>query len=192
MVHFIRSLEAHLEENGCWLDAASFALNGNVREIGSNEPISQKRLGELLFGCFDARTRHMEAIEGATAALHDLNSHAEVVMLTNLPDSYLEDRTANLRGHGMPYPVIANNGSKGPAVEALIDGSPHGAVFIDDSPNNIVSVAETCPDVHLIHFIPDTRFARHVEPIDAVALRTGDWAEARPFIRTLIGAPDDP
>ena len=29
------------------------------------------------------------------------------------------------------------------------------------------------PEVHLIHFLHDDRFARHIEPLDYVSLRTG-------------------
>lgn len=188
VVHFIRSLEAHLEEQGCWLDTSSFALNGNIRLKSTNEPVPTRRVGELLFGCFDAHTHVMEAIEGAADALDDLGTMTEIVMLTNLPENYLEQRRQNLSGHDIHYPVIANSGPKGPAVEALIDGSPHGAFFIDDSPNNILSVGEWCPETHLIHFIQDKRFARHVTSIDQVALRTDNWVETHRFIADTVGA----
>ena len=187
VVHFIQSLEAHLEDNGCRLDPASFALNGNVRHKHNDEPVSGTKLGELLFGCFEARTRVMDAIDGAVDALVELGRHSEIVMLTNLPEAYLEDRVENLRGHGLTYPVIANSGHKGPAVKALTDGSDHAAVFIDDSPNNIKSVGEWCPETHLIHFLPDQRFSRHVPPMDGVALRTDNWTETRDFIAALVG-----
>lgn len=107
-------------------------------------------------------------------------------MLTNLPHDYLDQRIENLRGHGIPYPVVANDGAKGPAVEALLDGLTHDAIFIDDSATNITSVADWCPETHLIHFIPDHRFARHVPPVDRVALRTDNWPEAKSFIETLV------
>lgn len=186
VVHFIRSLERHLEDNGCWLDTASYALNGNVRRRDTNEPVPTGQFGDLLFGCFEARTRDMEPIDGAVLALQRLSAHSEIVMLTNLPEDYLADRVANLHGHGMRYPVIANSGPKGPAVMALIDGLDHHAVFIDDSPSNIRSVSEHCPGVHLVHFIPDARFARHVEPMESVALRSDNWAETHAFIDDLV------
>jgi len=195
VVHFIQSLEAHLEANGCWLEPSSFALNGNVRHKHNDEPVSGTKLGELLFGCFDARTRVMDAIDGAVDALLELGRHTEIVMLTNLPEDYLDDMVENLRGHGLTYPVVANSGHKGPAVKVLTDDLAHAAVFIDDSPNNIKSVGEWCPETHLIHFLPDQRFARHVPPMDGVALRTDNWTDARDYISTLVGssgAPEGP
>ncbi len=188
VVHFIQSLEAHLHENDCWLDTSSFALNGNVRKKVSNEPVETGHLWELLADCFEARTRIMDPIVGASESLSALSAHTEIVMLTNLPERYKEDRVANLLDHGMPYPVVSNSGEKGPAVRALLKGMPHTTFFIDDSPNNIRSVGESCPDVHLVHFIPDARFARHVEPLDGVALRTDTWTDTHSFIHELLRA----
>lgn len=186
VVHFVRCLEEYLDENGCWLDKTSFALNGNIRLKSTNEPVPTHRVGELLYGCFDAKTHIMEMIDGAADSLHQLQTMAEIVMLTNLPERYLEQRVANLEGHGMFYPVIANSGHKGPAVEALIDGLAHDVIFIDDSPNNIESVHEWCPQTHLIHFIQDQRFGRHVTSIDQVALRTDNWIDTHRFIDDLV------
>lgn len=186
VVHFIKSLEAHLDEHDCWLDTSSFALNGNIRLKKTNEPVPGQTVGDLLFGCFSARTHMMDMIEGAAQALQDLSATTEIVMLTNLPEDYLEQRVENLQGHGIPYPVVANRGSKGPTVATLIDGSPHDTIFIDDSPNNITSVADHCPEAHLIHFLPDPRFGRHVPPLDRVSLRTDNWHETRSFISDLV------
>lgn len=186
VVHFIKSLEAHLDEQGCWLDTSSFALNGNIRLKSSNQPVSTKRVGELLYGCFDDHTHQMDMINGAATALTELDAVAEVVMLTNLPEHYLEQRTLNLRGHGIHYPVVANTGQKGPAVEALIEELSHDVFFIDDSPSNIKSVYDWCPDTHLIHFIPDERFGRHITSIESVALRTDNWADTHRFIHEKI------
>lgn len=189
VVHFVQSLETHLEENGCWLDKSSFALNGNIRQKSDNKAVPTHLVGELLYGCFDARTHIMDMIDGAAEALRTLESVAEIIMLTNLPERYLEQRVENLNGHGIFYPVIANSGHKGPAVQALIDGSEHPVIFIDDSPNNITSVLEWCPETHLVHFIQDQHFARHVTSIDEVALRTDNWVETHRFIDGLMPSP---
>jgi hypothetical protein len=186
VVHFVRSLEEHLDENGCWLDKSSFALNGNIRLKSNNEAVPTHRVGELLYGCFDAKTHVMDVIEGAADSLARLRQHAEIIMLTNLPERYLEQRVENLRGHGIPYPVVANSGHKGPAVQTLINGSDHTTVFIDDSPNNIDSVQDWCPEAHLVHFIQDQRFARHVTSISEVALRTDNWTDTHGFIDALV------
>ena len=48
-------------------------------------------------------------------------------------------------------------------------------VFVDDSPGFIASARQHAPAVHLIHFLHDDRFARHIEPFDYVSLRTASW-----------------
>lgn len=186
VVHFVKSLEDHLDEHDCWLDKSSFALNGNIRLKSTNEAVPTHRVGELLFGCFDAKTHVMDMIDGAADALRRLEDHTEIIMLTNLPERYLDQRVENLRGHGLHYPVVANSGHKGPAVEALINGSDHATFFIDDSPNNITSVQEWCPRAHLVHFIQDQHFARHVTPIEDVALRTDNWTDTHRYIDDLV------
>ena len=94
-----------------------------------------------------------------------------------------------LADHGLPFPVVTNSGPKGPAISDLLRrAGRRDAVFIDDSPNFISSAYEHAPEVHLIHFLPDQRFARHIAPLDYVSLRTGRWDEARPHVMALIGA----
>lgn len=186
VVHFLRALEDYLDCHGCWLDCASFALNGNVRLRDTGLPVDRDRLVELLHGCFAERTRTMEAIDGAARALEAFSRDADIVMLTNLPEDYIEDRKVNLASHGMPYQVVANTGPKGHAVAHLIKDRQAPVIFLDDTPTNVVSVAEHCPDVHIVHFMQDERFARHVPPIDGIALRTGSWRDAEPAIADLL------
>ncbi len=107
-------------------------------------------------------------------------------MLTNLPHAAAEDRRSNLKGHGLSFPVVTNSGPKGPAVKALAGLAQGPAVFIDDSPGFLASAREHAPDVHLIHFLHDDRFARHIEPLDYVSLRTHSWAEVKPHASLLI------
>ena len=90
--------------------------------------------------------------------------------------------------HGLPFPVVTNSGPKGPAISDLLRRAGRkDAVFIDDSPHFISSAYEHAPEVHLVHFLHDDRFARHIEPLDFVSLRTGSWSEAKPHIMGLIG-----
>jgi hypothetical protein len=189
VVHFLRGLEAHLAENGCWLDPASFALNGNIRWLADNEPVTTIDLAKLLFGCFAARTRGLEAIEGAAQSLAELSAVAEIVMLTNLPREFLDDRRHNLARHGMNYPIVANSGPKGPAVARLAERAGRPVVFIDDNSGYLHSAYEALPSAALILFLQDQRFARHAPTPDWLSLRAADWPTAAAHIRKLIETP---
>ena len=186
VVHFLKGLEAYLDERGLWLDPASFALNGNIRYKAGNAPLPGSELGRLLMDFFAARTRHLAAIDGAVDALATLAEHADIVMLTNLPDDFRADRIANLAGHGIAFPVVTNEGPKGPAVSAIAAGRRAPVVFIDDNHGYLTSAREHEPDVHLVHFLQDPRFGRHVEHFDYMSLRTDNWKEAEAHVMGLI------
>jgi hypothetical protein len=189
IVHFTRDFESYIAQEGLWLDAASFALNGNIKCRNTNRPAEDAQVAELISRFFDERTRHMEPIDGAVDALLHIGEAADVVLLTNLPHTAGDHRRQNMADHGLPFPLVTNSGPKGPAIgDILRRAGRRDAVFIDDSPHFISSAYEHAPDVHLVHFLHDERFARHIAPLDYVSLRTGSWSEARPHILGLIGA----
>ena len=186
VVHFLRAFEEFLGENGLWLDPASFALNGNVRRCEGNDPVPVAELGELITRFFRERALRLEPIEGAHAALSSLARRSEVVLLSNIPAAFRSDRLANLAAHGFDYPLVVNEGPKGPAVRTMIERHQSTVVFIDDVPGYVLSVAEHCPTVNLVHFLQDPRFARHVGPLDCASFRTDNWAAAHDHILGLL------
>lgn len=187
IVHFTRDFEDYIGLHGLWLDTSSFALNGNIRHRESNAPAPEAQVAELIGSFFDTRTRNMQEIDGAVASLLEIGKVADVVLLTNLPHTAGDHRRENLRNHGLPYPVVTNSGPKGPAIRNLVDRGGRPVVFIDDSPSYLASAHDYAPEVHLIHFLHDDRFARHIEPLGYVSLRTASWDEARPHVMKLIG-----
>lgn len=187
VMHFLRALEDFLGENDLWLDPASFALNGNVRRRDGNLPVPAAELGELIVRFFTERARSLEPIEGAHEALASLSRRAQVVLLSNIPAAFRDDRLANLAAHGFDYPLMVNQGPKGPAVKTMIERHAALVVFIDDVPGYVTSVAEHCPRVNLVHFLQDQRFARHVGPLDCGSFRTDNWREAHDHIQGLLG-----
>ncbi len=187
IVHFTRDFEHFIAAENLWLDTASFALHGNIKCRDTGHPAEDHRVTKLIDRFFDERTRHMEPIDGAIESLLHIGETADVVLLTNLPHTSGSDRRENLSGHGLPFPVVTNSGPKGPAIRDLLRRAMRrDAVFIDDSPHFISSAYVHAPDVHLIHFLHDHRFARHIETPDYVSLRTGLWEEAKPHIMALI------
>jgi hypothetical protein len=187
VVHFTRAFEDYLSLEGLWIEPRSFSINGNVRRRDSGEEIAQADIGRLIERFFSERTRHLEAIEGAVEWLREISTFAEVVMLSNLPHEAGDARRENLRDHGIEFPLITNAGPKGPAVSAIARESRQAVVFIDDSPSFITSAHEHLPAAHLVHFLHDERFARHLAPLPFVSLTTGTWREAGPHILRLIG-----
>jgi hypothetical protein len=186
IVHFTSDLEDYLSTRQLWLDPASLALNGNIRSTIDNNPIATETIGNLIDDYFSARTRHMQTIPGAVEALQTIQNHASIVLLTNLPHFAGDDRRANLSGHGLDFPVITNSGPKGPAIDHLAKQTSKPVVFVDDSPGFIQSAYDYAPQIHLIHFMQDARFAVHCPHLDFVSLRTDSWSNAKPHILELL------
>jgi hypothetical protein len=186
VLHFIAGFERYLHRNDLWLDPASFALNGNIKYKKTDNPVGNEDLSQHFADFFDQEAHRLDAIEGAANALSNLANDANVLMLTNLHEQYRSARISNLTDHGMPYPVIANQGPKGPAVKTIAEGHKQPIVFVDDIPNYLRSVADYCPDVHLVHFMQDERFGRHIPPLDYGTLRADNWADTHAHIGELL------
>ncbi|MBZ0217096.1 MAG: hypothetical protein K8F25_11120, partial [Fimbriimonadaceae bacterium] len=119
LLHFVNGLEKYLARNGYWLDTRSFALNGNIRSNDDDEPADNLRVHDLISGFFAEDSARLEAIDGARDALASFSGVADIVLLTNLPDKYRDDRVANLQNHGFDHPVVTNDGPKGPAAHRI-------------------------------------------------------------------------
>ncbi|MCP5080802.1 MAG: hypothetical protein GY948_03810 [Alphaproteobacteria bacterium] len=186
IVHFLRGLEGFLAENGLWLDPASFALNGNIKYEDSHKPLPGSEVGGILEQFFSEKTGHLELIDGADEALDAISNHAQVIMLTNMPDAYRLDRIKNLGGHGIHFPVVSNSGPKGPTVKHLAETVATPIVFIDDTPSNVNSVAEHAPDVHILHFMQDHRFRRHLPDLNGIIASVDNWEDGQRYIHQAI------
>ncbi len=186
VVHFLRGLEGFLEENGLWLDPASFALNGNIKYAGGHAPLPGSEVGGMLERFFSEKTGHLELIDGADEALDALAEDAQVIMLTNMPDAYRLDRISNLSGHGIHFPVVSNSGPKGPTVKHLSNQMSAEIVFIDDTPSNVNSVATHAPEVHILHFMQDHRFRQHLPDLNGIIASVDNWEEGHDHIRQAI------
>jgi hypothetical protein len=186
VVHFLRGFDSLLADKGFVLEANSFTLNGNVVHAQTREQMPQHEVAALVDDYFIEKTAVMEAIDGAVATLQGFSTHASVVMLTNLPHHARDNRIANLQSHGLHFPVITNSGPKGPAILELASRTSEKTVFIDDSPTFIQSSYDSAPDVHLVHFLHDQRFAVLHKPFPFVGLTTSHWDDIRQHVTQLI------
>lgn len=179
-------LDEFLHENDLYFDMASFALVGNIKRKADDMAITGEEISVLMGQFFLEKAEIMPAVDGAPEALAALSERAQIVVVTNLPIPQREARIKNLKNLGMDYPVVANMGLKGTVVHYLADQVDAPAIFLDDLPPNITSVAQEAPDVHRIHFIADERLAKLLGPADDCHHRTDDWAEARSYMENHL------
>lgn len=186
LLRFLEGLERFLARNDFYLDLTSFRIHGNVRHRTTNETAADDTVTQLVKDFFASDTRHLEPVAGAAAALRELSNHAQIIVLSNLPESSREARIENLTEHGMPYPVIAGKGPKGAIVKDIVAGFRGRVVFVDDLPPHISSVAAETPHVHRLHFIADTRLAKLLGPAPDAHRRIDDWPTAAEWIASVI------
>lgn len=193
LLHMVR----HFRE---WLGEAhgiGFELNGNPWSTmmqRDGQPLSDADKWRYLDLFFDSEMHRQTAIEGAVAAIAELQREADVVVLTNLGDRYREPRLAQLREHGITVPVFTNQGPKGPALQRIVEQhAPSRAVFVDDLAHHLASAADLQPEVSRLHLCGESAVAPHIPCAFAAGhahARIDTWAEALPWLlETLHGEP---
>jgi hypothetical protein len=186
LVQFLVGLERFLLRRNRKIVLKTFAIHGNVLDTISGETVTHDEVTQLLKDFFEYDTERLDPVPGAAEALNELRKSAQIVILTNLPETSRDARRAHLASHGMDYPVIAGKGPKGPIVRELIKGVTAPIVFIDDLPPHLTSVAEEAPHVHRLHFVADRRLARLLEPARDAHRRIDDWPSAKTWIESVI------
>ncbi len=192
LLHMVRHFGEWLGE----VHGVRFELAGNpfatmVHRDG--QPLPDEEKWRFLDLFFDTEMHRQTAIEGAVAAIAELQREADVVVLTNLGDRYQAPRTAQLRGHGITVPVYTNQGPKGPALQRIVaHHAPSRAVFVDDLAHHLASAAELLPEVSRLHLCGEAAVAPHIP----CALATGHaharidtWAEALPWLLETLHGP---
>ena len=182
LVEFMSPFESYLDTRGCYFDWSSFRLVGNVRRHADDEAIEGEEVRDLLDGFYVEKTEELDPLPGAESALNAMSDRAQIVVLSNIPAFAREARSLCLRRHGMDYPVIANAGGKGPAVQRLSSQIDAPVVFIDDIPRNHTSVAQTVEHVTRIYFASDPRLAELFGPAEDSHHRAEDWIQAHAII----------
>lgn len=193
LLHMVRHFRA-------WLDreqGVEFTMKGqnfarSMRRRGSDQPLSEAEMWDLLGAFFDTEMHTQTPIEGAVEAIAELQREADVVILTNLVDERNEARCKQLLSVGINAPVYTNQGPKGGALSRIIaERTPTRVVFVDDIARHHESARQEVPHGFRLHFCGEPELAEHVpcafEAGDAHA-RIDTWREALPWIlETLHG-----
>jgi len=182
---FMQGFGAFLAAQGYEFRVDRFALFQNIYRPGAVEhlPVDEgKRLFDEFFrtGCGE-----IEPAPGAVDALKRLGRRAEILILSNAPADAERLRSAWLKRHGLPHPLILNTGPKGPVTHALVTQTPQPAAFVDDLLPNLDSVAEHAPWVATFQHVADERL-RPLAPRSERHARHDDWAELAEAIEAAI------
>ena len=188
LFRFVETFVGHIEKRGYSFDWSSFHLTGNVRRTVDGAVLDQSRVFALLQQFFAERAEDIPPVPGAAAGLARLaRAGAQVVVLTNIPAGQRDARRMALARSRMPYPVVVNTGDKGPAAAWLAARARSPAVFVDDGPNNHVSVKQAAPGIACLHFVATERLARLVEKPPEADGRPEDWPALERAVAASLG-----
>lgn len=186
VLDFIRPFPRYLEANGYVLRLETFRLHGNIYHRDSGEPAEQERVSALISDFFQAQAEWQTVTIGAAEALAALASDVEIVLLTAMQHRHRAVRRAHLDALGLDYPLLTTEMAKGPAILSLRGDTGRPVAFVDDQLRNLVSAAESVPDVHLFHLMADNSL-RAFLPLPPDGIRTvEDWQEAKPLIAAAL------
>lgn len=185
ILKFVEGLDRFLRGRGLYLDLSTYRLHGNVKSIEGDVPVLDVEVTALLDE-FRVELDSLELVEGASSALKNIATHADIVVLTNITPEQAAPRVRNLARHGLDLPIVANSGGKGRAVKALTARSGKPSFFVDDIPQHLASAAEHAPDVVRIHLIGDKRLKALLPPAPHAHARIDDWTEAEAYIRARL------
>lgn len=190
LLHMVRHFRDWLGET----HDIGFDLNGNpfasMLRRGTGEPLADAEKWDYLNRFFDTEMHRQTAIEGAVAAIAELQRDADVAVLTNLADRYNASRSHQLREHGIDARVFTNQGPKGAALKRIVDEyAPSRIVFVDDLAHHHASAAEVLPDSIRLHFCGEPLVAPHVpcaREAGHAHARIDTWHEALPWLRQAL------
>ena len=188
LLGFMAAFEKFLHGRGLYYAWRSYALDGNILERESTNALAMPEVRRLIEEFYADHAATLAPVAGASPALKRLAARADIIILTNLWQKHRESRRRQLAGYGLPYPVISNNGPKGPAVAWLAAQGDAPLYFIDDSPRHHTSVARDAARAVRIHFVAERRLAGLLGPAEDSHYRVDTWPSAALVIERDLAA----
>ena len=174
---FVQGFDRYLRTRGYEWRLQSFALFPNIYADGGADPV-EIALGRSLFADFFALgCGGLEPAPGAAEGLATLATAAQVVILTNAPESARALRSQWLKNHNMDYPMIISEGLKGRPVATLAARVKGPVIFVDDLLPNLDSVAEAAPHVTRFQMVADPALRKFAPTRPEKHPLITEWAE---------------
>ncbi|MBT4520071.1 MAG: hypothetical protein HOC23_08695 [Halieaceae bacterium] len=186
LLQFVCGLERFLASRNLWFDVVSYKLFGNIKEVGTNTPVSEDSVKLLLHDFFIEASHNLDPVPGASAALESFAARAQIVVLSNVPETQKTQRRDNLHQHGMPYPVVANEGLKDEAMAMMAAQTDAPVFLLDDITHHLKATKERLPHCHCIHIIGDPRLSALVPEQTTGTYRAADWDAASGYIDQVL------
>jgi hypothetical protein len=186
VLEFVRPFVKFLETQDLLLKTDSFRIHGNVFDRSTRLPVQDQRVTTLMTAFFEAQETWQTAVDGAAAAVAELAAAVEVVMLSSMPHGHRPLRRRLLDRLGFPYPLLTTEAAKGPAIQRMRGGGGRPVAFVDDIPNNLLSVQRAVPDARLFHLMAHSELRALLLPLPEGIVAVSGWREAGPLIAKAL------
>jgi hypothetical protein len=187
LLEFISPFHRYVEAEGFRLKLDTFHLFENITHAETGEVADRDRVRLMIDTFFAGQADWQEPRADAAAEVERLARDVEVVMLTAMPHRHRDVRRQHLDRIGFPYPLVTTEAAKGPAIRQLRGESERPVAFVDDIPNNLISVRASVADAHLFHMmsVPDLR--QLLPPLPERIVVEDDWKVAGGRIASALG-----
>ena len=152
IVHFAKPFLLYLNERGWALELNGYNLSNSIKNIKTNKILENRKSQKLVIDFIKKETHKQPITEGALKALHNISKFSQIIILTNVPEYAYEDRLKNFKDFNISFPIIINQGPKGPALNLLSQGFKEPIIFIDDNLSQIESAKKYVPKIYRFHF----------------------------------------
>jgi hypothetical protein len=182
---FYQGFGRFIARHGYELRSDKFALFSNIFQPGATEHLEIETGRALFDEFFRSGSDLIDPSPGAPEALAALAAAASVVILTNAPAHGRDERRRWLQRHDMNYPMIINEGPKGPAIAAMASQTEGRVVFVDDIVSHLDSCAVSAPRVHRFQTVADP-ILRPLAPSKPEHPRIDGWINLLPAIQAEL------
>ena len=174
IVHFAKPFVLFLKKRGFLLELNGYTLSDSIKKIETNKIIKSTKSQKLVIDFIKKETKKQPLTKGALQSLNFISNFAQVIILTNVPQYAYEDRILNFKNYNISFPVIINEGPKGPAI------------FIDDNLSQIESAEEFVPKIYRFHFTGCELVQRLLPKSLAATHNPKSWKEVEYLCKKLL------
>ncbi len=188
LVHFAEPFATYIKKHNHRLHLTGYRLDNAIKKADTDEVADPDTAKELVWGFINEETKSQPAAKGAPQALMKLQAYAQIIILSNVPHSVHDDRVANLKSLNMDYPLISNEGMKGPAVKEILKNHKAQSFFIDDNPYQVESVYNDNQQTVCVHFSVCDLVKPYMPKAVGASIEPTSWQD---LVSQLIGCLKD-
>ncbi len=180
--NFMDSFDEFLDINGMYFSYKTFKLNGNILRKTNNIPVDVNEIPKIIKKFFKHYTTKMPFITGAKEVLKELSNIINIIILSNIPKDSSLNRINYLKLNDMNYPFICNEGPKNLKCMELQKLTNKKVFFMDDLPNQISSVSNSCKDIKTIHFLQNKKLIKIIPEVKDCNYKVNNWTDVKKII----------